>query len=192
MSDPLATPHPADGVASVVVSRTERVEALYVEHREFVYRLALRYGSGSHAWAEDVAQEVFLRLFDVLDSLEERDGLGGMEPWFYRVTTNRCLNRLRAERLRNAAPVRWLLGRRNTDPRDPERVTAARQGLEQASAVMASLPPKERVAFSMHVLDGKKQIEIAEVLGHSKGYVSKLIARAEERVRAAGWELPDA
>ncbi len=191
MSDPLSTPHPAEGVASVVVSRTERVEALYVEHREFVYRLALRYGSGSHAWAEDVAQEVFVRLFDVLDSLDERGG-GEVEPWFYRVTTNRCLNRLRAERLRNAAPVRWLLGRRNTDLRDPERVTAARQGLEQASAVMDGLPPKERVAFSMHVLDGKKQIETAEVLGHSKGYVSKLIARAEERVRAAGWELPDA
>lgn len=192
MSDPLSTPLAADAGATSVASRTERVEALYREHREFVYRLALRYGSGSHAWAEDVAQEVFVRLFDVLESLDERAEHGGMEPWFYRVTTNRCLNRLRAERLRNAAPVRWLLGRRNTDPRDPERVAAARQGLEQASAVMASLPPKERVAFSMHVLDGKKQIEIAEVLGHSKGYVSKLIARAEERVRAAGWELPDA
>lgn len=184
MTEPLSTP----GVLSAAeMSATDRVEALYVQHREFVYRLALRYGGGSHAWAEDVTQEVFLRLFDVLAQLEDDRA---MEPWFYRVTTNRCLNRLRSERLRNSAPVRWLLGRRSEDGRNPERVTAARQGLEQAGAVLASLPPKERVAFSMHVLDGKKQAEIAEVLGHSKGYVSKLIARAEERVRAAGWEVP--
>lgn len=186
MSEPLSA---ADALDGTQASTTERVEALYVQHREFVYRLALRYGGGSHAWAEDVTQEVFLRLFDALAQLEDDRA---MEPWFYRVTTNRCLNRLRSERLRNSAPVRWLLGRRNEDGRSPERVAAARQGLEQASAVLASLPPKERVAFSMHVLDGKKQIEIAEVLGHSKGYVSKLIARAEERVRAAGWEVPHA
>lgn len=188
MSKPLPS---AGTLVEGAASRTERVEALYLQHREFVYRLALRYGGGSHAWAEDITQEVFLRLFDVIDELEARDDAGGTEPWFYRVTTNRCLNRLRAERIRNAAPVRWLLGRRNTDTRDPERVAAARQGLQNASAALHALPPKEQVAFSMHVLDGKKQIEIAEQLGHSKGYVSKLIARAEARVRAAGWEVPE-
>ena len=190
MSEPLS-PMVATEQVDGQVSATERVEALYVQHREFVYRLALRYGGGSQAWAEDITQEVFLRLFDVIDELEARDGQGGTEPWFYRVTTNRCLNRLRAERFRNSAPVRWLLGRRTTESRDPERVTAARQGLAQASEALARLPPKERVAFSMHVLDGKKQVEIAEVLGHSKGYVSKLIARAEAQIREAGWEVSE-
>ena len=190
MSEPLSTS--PDALAPAVASRTEKVEVLYLEHRDRVYRLALRYGGGSHAWAEDITQEVFLRLFDVVDGLQDDGSPATLEPWFYRVTTNRCLNRLRAERLRDSAPVRWLLGRRADDgqSRDPERVTAAREGLALADAVLASLPPKERVAFSMHVLDGKKQIEIAELLGHSKGYVSKLIARAEERIRSAGWEVP--
>ncbi|MEM6291802.1 MAG: sigma-70 family RNA polymerase sigma factor [Myxococcota bacterium] len=170
-------------------TRAERVEALYVEHRELVYRLALRYGGGNPAWAEDLTQEVFVRLFDVIDDLEARDGL---ESWFYRVTSNRCLNRLRAERLRNSGPVRWLLGRRAPEPRDPERIVAAREGLAHAWETLATLPPKERVAFSMHYVDGKKQTEIAEILGHSKGYVSKLIKRAEDRVRAQGWEVSDA
>lgn len=190
MSDPLSNPTAdvldANGdVVPRVESRTERVEALYRAHHDLVYRLALRYG-GDHAWAEDLTHEVFLRLFDVIDDLEPREGLEG---WFYRVTSNRCLNRLRAERLRKSAPVRWLLGRRAHHPDDPEEVTAARQGLTRAQAALAALPPKERVAFSMHYLDGKQQIEIAQMLGHSKGYVSKLIARAEARVRAAGWEV---
>ena len=165
-----------------------RVEAIYRKHRDLVYRLALRYGNGSAAWAEDVTQEVFLRLFDVIDDLEQRDGY---DAWLYRVTSNRCLNRLRGEQLRNSAPVRWLLGRKEAPAQDLERLTSVRQELRRAWQTLQELPPKERVAFSMHYIDGKKQTEIAEVLGHSKGYVSKLIKRAEDRVRAEGWDVGD-
>ena len=167
-------------------TRAQRVEVLYREHRDLVYRLAMRYGGGDTAWAEDVTQEVFLRLFEVVDRLEDREGL---DAWFYRVTSNRCLNRLRSERIRNAAPVRWLLGKRAPEPENPESITSVRQELRQAWTLLQELPPKERVAFSMHYIDGKKQTEIAQMLGHSKGYVCKLIKKAETRVRAAGWEV---
>ena len=163
-----------------------RVDALYRQYHEMVYRLALRYGRGDAAWAEDVTQEVFVGLFDVVHRLEERTGL---EAWFYRVTINRCLNRLRRERVRNAAPVRWLLGKSSKEPVDPERLTAAREGLSQAWSVLDELPPKERVAFCMYYLDGKRQTEIGEILGHGKSYVCKLIKRAEQRVRELGWEV---
>lgn len=169
--------------------KTLEVDALYRRYHDLVYRLALRYGRGDAAWAEDVTQEVFLRLFDVIDRLEEGDGLEG---WFYRVTSNRCLNRLRRERVRNAAPVRWLLGAKARPPIDPERLTAARQGLSQAWAVLDQLSPKERVAFCMVHVDGKTLVQIGEVLGHSKGYVCKLVKRAEARVRELGWEVEDA
>ena len=165
--------------------KADRVEFLYHRYRELVYRLALRYG-GSSAWAEDVTQEVFIRLFDVVDELQ---ALEGLESWFYRVTSNRCLNRLRRERLRNSGPVRWLLGRRTAEPLDPERLTCVRQELAQAWSSLDELGPKERVAFCMYYLDGKRQSEIAEMLGHSKGYVCKLIKRAEARVREQGYEV---
>ena len=177
--------------SSVVMRRetaADRVDALYRQHRDLVYRLALRYGGGRGAWAEDVTQDVFIRLFDAVGRLDVQAGLEG---WLYRVTTNRCLNRLRRERLRNSAPVRWLLGRRQSDPVDPERVSTARQGLAQAWDVLETLTPKEQVAFCMFYLDGRRQTEIADQLGHSKGYVCKLIKRAEERVREAGWEVSD-
>lgn len=165
------------------------IDELYRRYHSLVYRLALRYGRGDRAWAEDLTQEVFLRLFDVIDRLQEGDGLEG---WFYRVTTNRCLNRLRRERVRNAAPVRWLLGEKARPPVDPERLTAAREGLHQAWAVLDQLPPKERLAFCMVHVDGKTLVEIGKILGHSKGYVCKLVKRAEARVREAGWEVDDA
>lgn len=164
------------------------IDALYRRYHGLVYRLALRYGRGNSAWAEDRTQEVFLRLFDVVDRLQEGDGLEG---WFYRVTSNRCLNRLRRERVRSAAPVRWLLGDKAKPPVDPERIAAAREGLDQVWAVLDELSPKERMAFCMVHVDGKTLVEIGTILGHSKGYVCKLVKRAEARVRAAGWEVDD-
>lgn len=171
--------------APMVGDKADRVEYLYHRYRDLVYRLALRYG-GSAAWAEDVTQEVFIRLFDVVDDLEVLEGL---DSWFYRVTSNRCLNRLRRERLRNSGPVRWLLGRRAPEPIDPERLTSVRQELARAWSTLDQLGPKEKVAFCMYYLDGKRQSEIAQMLGHSKGYVCKLIKRAETRVREQGWEV---
>ena len=39
-----------------------RVATLYRQHRDQVYRLALRYGRGDRQWAEDVTQDVFVSL----------------------------------------------------------------------------------------------------------------------------------
>jgi len=43
----------------------------------------------------------------------------------------------------------------------------------------------------MMVLDGKMQREIADDLGFSEGYVSKLIAKAWHRIKEDGWEGDD-
>ena len=44
----------------------------------------------------------------------------------------------------------------------------------------------------MKLLDGKSGKEIADTLVMSEGYVSKLLARAWQRLRKAGWEVDDA
>ncbi len=167
---------------------TDEVGALYARHHRLVYKLALRYGRGDAAWAEDVTQDVFLGLFEVLASLDDRENLEG---FLYRATTNRCLNKLRRDRFLNLAPVRWLLGEGQPSPRPPDALAIAHDDLRKAFEILGTLPAKERVAFSMYYLDDREQDEIGKVLGHSKGYVCKLIQRAVERLRAAGWEVED-
>jgi RNA polymerase sigma-70 factor (ECF subfamily) len=167
-------------------ARAQAVEALYRRHHRLVYRIALRYGRGSTAWAEDVTQDVFLDLYEALPSLEDT---GALDGWLYRATTNRCLNRLRRERFLALPPVRWLLGERQVEPRVPDAIAIARDDLRRAFDALEALPIKERVAFSMYHLDERDQEEIGRVLGHSKGYVCKLIQRAEQRLRDAGWEV---
>jgi RNA polymerase sigma-70 factor (ECF subfamily) len=179
--------HPAaELTADSPEARAGVVEGAYRKHYGLVYRVALRYGWGDAAWAEDVTHDVFLDLYAALPRLDERDTLEG---WLYRATTNRCLNRLRRERFLALPPVRWLLGDRQPEPRRPDAVVMARDDLRHVFAVLDTLPVKERVAFCMYYLDDRAQDEIAQVLGHSKGYVCKLIQRAEERLRSRGWEV---
>ncbi len=164
----------------------EVVRRLYRVHRDTVYRLALRYGDRDPAFAEDVTQDVFVRLLEHFERLADPDDLGG---WLYRVTTNRCLARLERRRVRSALLALWRFGRAEFDASVGPRIEA-RDELDAVARTLRTLPPKERAAFSMLHLDGLTQNEIADVLGHSKGYVSKLVHRAAQRIREAGWEVP--
>ena len=145
-----------------------------------VFRLALRYG-GDRSWAEDITQEVFLLAFAHIDELAE---VQNPAAWLYRVTSRRCLNRLRGQRLRASAPVRWAIQDRQPEPNTPEELGIHRQRLARLFAQLEHLPAKMRMCFWMYHVDGKDQVEIGEIIGHSKGYVSKLLKRATAALTA--------
>lgn len=186
-SDLLARDEPGVATAARASFDTaENLAGIYDRYHKEVFHLALRYGRGNAAWAEDVTQDVFLSLLRFPRALRAEESLSG---WFYRVTTNRSLNKLRKESFLQSAPVRWLLGATTSDERTPESLTIAQDELSQAFQSINALPAKERVVFFMVHVDGRNQNEVASVLGHSKGYVSKLLKRAEERLTAAGWKV---
>ena len=176
----------ADEEAGRPPSTAESLSWLYERYRDDVFHLALRYGRGDVAWAEDVTQDVFLRLFRAPKTLYDHESLSG---WFYRVTTNRCLNKLRADALRLSPALKWFFGKRSLYERTPEIIAMAKDELEHAFDAVNALPIKERLAFFMHHVDGNEQVEVARVLGHSMGYVSNLLKRAEARLTAAGWKV---
>ncbi len=166
------------------MSDSERLEGLYVEHRDQVYRWALRYGAGDSAFAEDVTQEVFMRLMRALPRLSDTEQLGG---WLYRVTANRCLSRLRRRRLTQT--ILSGLGLHRPPPAALEDQLGARQDLQHVLETLRALPAREGIVLTMLHLDGLSQSEIAQTLGLSRGYVSKLVARGTAQVRARGWEV---
>jgi len=167
-------------------TRNQQVELLYDRYKDHVFRIAIRYGRGDPSWAEDVAHDVFIELFKVVERLVDHHDLSG---WFYRTTTHRCLNKLKRERFLSSPIVQFLLRRRAAEPSDPEAAAIARSDLAAAFRAVNELPPKERIAFFMHYVDGKDYREIGRVLGHSKGYVSKLLDRARGRLERAGWQV---
>ena len=176
----------ADQTAHSEPSAEVRVERLYVRHHRSVYRWAMRYTAGDSALAEDVVQEVFVRLLDAVDNLRDDDDLGG---WLYRVTANRCLSILQRQKVRSA--ILRTLGRSESRASGLDERLDARESLTRVFEAMQQMPPKERIVFSMLHLDELRQSEIAAALGYSKGYVCKLVRRATQRVEAIGYEVPD-
>jgi RNA polymerase sigma-70 factor (ECF subfamily) len=169
---------------------TEVVSRAYLRHRDEVYRLALRFGAGRQAWAEDVTQDVFVSLCRFADGIShDPENPDDLRPWLYRVTANRCIQKIRRERVRNAPGVRWLLGRLRPSEPDVDETAIHREDLRTVMQALEELPAKERVVFSMYYLDDMDMPEIGAMLGHSKGYICKLIHRARARIEAAGWEV---
>jgi len=161
-------------------------EQLYESQKGQVYRWALHFGAGRRSWAEDVTHDVFVRLFQNLQALENPSDLGG---YLYRVTANVALSRLRKER-GFLSRVRHLLGD-DDQAEDPHERLMLKEGTRAALKQLEALPAMERTVLTMKLFDGKRQTEIAQTLSLSEGYVSKLLNRAIARVRAAGWEVGD-
>ncbi len=157
-----------------------RVDAAYVRHHARIYALALNYSGGSHAWAEDVTQDVFFTLLDKIETLPDRGDLG---PWLHRVTINRCISLQRKRAFRRSPYVRWLLAEPPVEEELEARLDVS-ASLRRVWDALEGLPAKQRAVFCLRHLHGVAQTEIAATLGHSDGYVSKLLRRAEHHVRA--------
>lgn len=173
---------PSIVVPAAELQRVELAEA-FEQHRHDVFHWALRYGAGDRAWAEDLTHDVFLRLHAHLGSLEARADLAG---WLYTVTARLAMTRRRNERSWVARLAAFFKPQGQAPVDD---VVAARVATRGALKLLDSLPERERVVLCMELLDGMKQRDIAQVLKLSESHVSKLLKRARERVKIAGWSL---
>jgi RNA polymerase sigma-70 factor (ECF subfamily) len=177
------------------MSRTESAtadrptfEECYATHRAFVFRRCLRYGAGDVAFAEEVTQDVFLKLMEHLPELHDQNDLGG---WLNRVTANLAISRLRRERSL-VGKLRALWSTEYRDETDTAGdVLERKQIAGHVVDALRRLPPRERVIICMKLLDGASQRDIARTLDVSEGYVSKLTQRSLQRLAAAGWEVDD-
>jgi RNA polymerase sigma-70 factor (ECF subfamily) len=130
---------------------------------------------GNWADAEEVAQEVFLRLY--------RHGLGfpteaAMGSWIYRVTVNLCVDRSRRPRASQDVP-----GLR--DPRaSPEASAIREQRKQQLMQALSTLPVKERAAVVLREIEGLSTAEVAAILGSREVTVRSQISNAFGRLRA--------
>ena len=140
----------------------------------------------NQAIAEELAQEVFLRVYRARTSYEPT---AKFTTWLFRITTHLALNSLRdrkGERRQQSldaatedqAPMEVADVRRN---REQQLVDDAR--LESVRAAVAGLPDKQRAAVLMHKYQELDYAQIAGVLGCSVSAVKSLLFRAYETLR---------
>lgn len=140
----------------------------------------------NQAIAEELAQEVFLRVYRARTSYEPT---AKFTTWLFRITTHLALNSLRdrkGERRQQSldattedqAPMEVADVRRN---REQQLVDDAR--LVSVRDAIAGLPEKQRAAVLMHKYQELDYAQIAGVLGCSVSAVKSLLFRAYETLR---------
>lgn len=153
------------------------VNRIYELFKRQVFALAYRH-TGSGAAAEDILQDVFLRIFTHLDSVQN---VRTFPAWIYRIALNACYSQLRQKRARGgeAVPLDAIEGRREEAVFDTYETSASR-ALEEA---MRELPDGLRNVFLLHDVEGFKHREIARLLGCSPGTSKSQLFKARLRLR---------
>lgn len=146
-----------------------RFEDFIERHKTMVFRTAWRM-LGSSADAEDVVQEVFLRLH----GQKEEQGAA----WIYRVTVNLCLDQIR--RRKPVVEVSEALVAREPDP---EAQLDLKEKQTRLARMIARLPERERACLVLRDLEGLNSREVAGILECSEETVRVSIFRAKEKLR---------
>jgi RNA polymerase sigma-70 factor, ECF subfamily len=150
----------------------------------FMYRMC-----HNQALAEELAQEVFLRVYRSRKSYAAE---AKFTTWLYRIATNLAVNHARDHKVERSGKVVSL------DEPDEETGTTPdvadqklnveeqilrRERLQAIKKHVMALPEKQRVAVLMHKYDGMDYREIAEVLKLSESATKSLLFRAYETLR---------
>jgi RNA polymerase sigma factor (sigma-70 family) len=175
MSDLDRSPDPTEGWA------TPSWEDVVTQHSARVYRLAYRLTGNPHD-AEDLTQEVFVRVFRSLSSYTP----GTFEGWLHRITTNLFLDQARRK-----SKIRFDALADDADQRMAGRMPSPDSQMadgmldDDIEAALADLPPEFRAAVVLCDIEGLSYDEIADVLGAKLGTVRSRIHRGRKMLRAA-------
>jgi RNA polymerase sigma-70 factor (ECF subfamily) len=158
----------------------EAFGALVDRYRARVFGMILR-TTGDAARAEDLAQEVFLRVYKGLPYFQ---GKSKLSTWIYRIVLNLCL----AERQR---PVRIEVpvddpGDDDHAPRELAARDTAFANLElrdRLAKALAQLPDHYRLLVAAHYLEGVHYEQLAEMFDIPLGTVKTHLHRAKKQLR---------
>lgn len=143
-----------------------------------------------HSIIEEVAQEVFLRIFTQLRTFEHR---GSFEGWLTRITINTCINQLRGTKKKaemtfsalNQEEAEWVERKLNNfaanHSSDEDRVIA----VNLVNRVLETLSPEDRTVLTLIDAEGYSIKEVAEIMGWKESKVKIQAFRARRRMRQA-------
>jgi RNA polymerase sigma-70 factor (ECF subfamily) len=168
--------------ANVGVDDGTNYDDLYRMHHPHILRLCRQLLADLDE-AEDVAQEVFLKLFD---ALQRADRDIAWASWLTRVAVNACHDRRRSGW--------WKWWRRNHEEFTESQVLARDPGPEDQAinnqtrrdvwAALRNLSARQREVFVLRQLEGWSTEEVADQLGVSPGSVKRHLYRAVHTLRS--------
>lgn len=160
-------------------------DALVTLFSNRVFAVAFRM-LGDRAEAEDLSQEVFVALYHALPTFR---GESRLSTWIYRITRNRCLNRMKFLKRRHVGSHADLddpvVARGVSDPetdsrgaRDPDKKLEGRELRDLLEKHLRELPEEQRTLVILRDLEDLSYEEIADITGLPLGTVKSRLHRA--------------
>lgn len=159
-------------------------EAIFLAHYGRIYGLLYRL-LGNRADAEDVAQQVFLKLYQAPERIKAQNGHNdpNLVGWLYRVATNTGYNRLRGQkRYRHWTERFKQLWSPHSHPITPAEAAEVADERERVQLVLGQLNPRTaKLLLLRH--SGLSYQELAATLNVAPGSIGSMLTRAERKFR---------
>ena len=175
-----------DIIERVLGGDNDAFSLLVEKYQTKVYNLALRM-SGNEDDAFDLAQDSFVRAWRNLGSFQFESSFS---TWLFRLTSNICLDFLRAKKRRAAVSLTV------TDEEDeesqlavpdpgktPEEAVIAAEDRALLTRALNELPADQRQILTLRAIDDLSYAEIAEILHLQEGTVKSRLSRARTALR---------
>ena len=170
-------------------------DTLMSKYNRQIYYLALRM-TKSHEDAEDISQEVFVRIFNALPKWKPK---ASFYTWLRTVAVNLCIDHHRARARRQTQSLESKEGLVMDIPIDPSndplRITESGELLQRILLAAEELSPQQRKAFMLFHYGGLSLKEAAEIMGCAVGTIKAHLNRATAKMRdrlkdlADDWEI---
>ncbi len=154
---------------------SEAFRTLFEKYKDMVYSVALRY-TGDPAAAQDIAQDIFLKLFSTIGSFR---GESNFEAWLYRMVVNRCFDQKRKTR-RLAPLLDGIVDALHTPGASVLDEVLRTEMSTQVQSVVESLSPEQKMVVVLRYTQGLSYDEIAVILGCSAGTIASRLNRAHK------------
>lgn len=146
-----------------------------------LYRFAVSILKNNHD-AEDVVQEIFLKLWNMRNELET---INNLAAFAYKMTRNLCLDRLKMKRPQSFEDQPGLADRleREDHLSDPEKKMTIKETVDKVKLIMKKLPELQRTIMQLRDIEELTYEEIAEIMGMEINTVRVNLSRARKSVR---------
>ena len=141
------------------MTKNEQFAAIYRQHHTKVFRLCKGYFNGDVETANDIVQEIFIKIWQHLDSFRNESTIS---TWIYRISVNCCLLHTRKPFLKKEARLQYLP---DVPQEEYSRVTEER--LRKMYDCIGQLEEAPKLIILL-VLEGMGYPEIASVVGISE------------------------
>ncbi|MEM8885311.1 MAG: sigma-70 family RNA polymerase sigma factor [Planctomycetota bacterium] len=173
-----ARPGDSDLVARLRTGDPDALRAVVERYQDRIFALIYGIVRDRHE-VEDVAQEVFLKVFRRIDAF---DGRSRFYTWLYRVAANTAKDHVK-KRSRRPSVALEEEERIESDTHGPSEQASRTETRRRVRAAIDGLAPRYREVLTLRELEGLSYNEIAAVLRVSIGTVESRLHRARQRLK---------